>query len=77
MVLGPNVTTMTFDKSHFPALEDDVEFEYKVVSSFAAGGPFERVGSVVVVAVSGGTPAAVRHVRLLSRYMGSRYLGTL
>jgi hypothetical protein len=66
-----NVTSFVFDNLHYPDLQENAEFEYKVISSFSADGPFEDVGSVVVVAVSSTTPSPVHTLRLKSKTMHS------
>ena len=71
MILGPNVTTFTFDNIHYPDIKENVEFEYKVVSSFGPSGPFEDVGSLVIVAVSSQPPSPVRTLRLKSKTLQS------
>ena len=71
VTLGPNVTTFAFDNNHFPPLRENTEFEYKVLSSFNADGPFEGVGSTVVVSVSATAPAPVHTLRLKSKTLRS------
>jgi hypothetical protein len=70
-ILGPNVTTFAFDNIHYPDIQENVEFEYKVVSSFGPNGPFEDVGSLVTVAVSRQTPSPVHTLRLKSKTSNS------
>ena len=66
-----NVTTFAFDNMHYPELEDFVEFEYKVVSSFGDNGPFEDIGSVAVVAMANAPPSPVNTLRLKSKTLHS------
>ena len=70
-IIGPNVSTFAFDNAHYPELRDYVEFEYKVVSSFTAQGPFEGVGSQVTVGMQTSVPLPVKTLRLKSKTLRS------